>query len=71
MNIPKVCNSADFVNYVKPEVTMIEMEIEGAILGTSGGGSGVGLDTDDGGTTIGGGNNSGGGLSNRKPIVRR
>ena len=35
MNIAKVKNSADFVNYVKPEMEMVEMDIEG-VLCTSG-----------------------------------
>jgi len=62
MNIPKVCNSAEFVNYVKPEVTMIEMETEGSLLlTTSGTGSGTapGMTTggNNTGSTIGGGGN--------------
>jgi len=32
MNISKVRNSASIVNYVKPELEMVEMEVEGAIL---------------------------------------
>jgi len=76
MNMLKVCNSTDFVNYVKPEVAMIEMEIEGSLLLTaSGGGTAPGMGAggdDDGSSPIGGGgNNTGGGLYNRKPIVRR
>ena len=74
MNIPKVCNSADFVNYVKPEVAMIEMEIEGNLLLTaSGGGLAPGLDQNpDGGNKLpDGGNNTGGGLSVSRPRVRR
>ena len=35
MNIAKVKNSADFVNYVKPGMEMVEMEVEGAILNNS------------------------------------
>jgi hypothetical protein len=35
MNMLKTCNSAAFVNYVKPEVVMIEMEIEGSLLLTA------------------------------------
>ena len=31
MNIAKVCNSADFVNYVKPGMEMLEMEVEGVL----------------------------------------
>ena len=31
MNIAKVKNSADFVNYVKPEMEMVEMDIEGVL----------------------------------------
>jgi hypothetical protein len=74
MNMLKVRNSAEFVNYVKPEVVMIEMEIESSLLVLSGegGAPGVGAGGDDNGSTIGGGgNNTGGGLYNRKPIVRR
>jgi hypothetical protein len=77
MNIPKVCNSAEFVNYVKPEVTMIEMEIEGSLLLTaSDTGSGpvpdMGSGGKDNGSTIGGGgNNTGGSFSVSRPRVRR
>ena len=35
MNIAKVKNSADFVNYVKPEMEMVEIEIEGSLLLTA------------------------------------
>jgi hypothetical protein len=35
MNIPKVCNSAEFVNYVKPELEMLEFETEGSLLLTA------------------------------------
>ena len=31
MNIAKVCNSAAFVNYVKPGLEMLEMEVEGVL----------------------------------------
>ena len=31
MNIAKVRNSADFVNYVKPGMEMVEMEVEGVL----------------------------------------
>jgi hypothetical protein len=31
MNIAKVKNSADFVNYVKPGMEMVEMDIEGVL----------------------------------------
>ena len=31
MNIAKVRNSADFVNYVKPGMEMVEMDIEGVL----------------------------------------
>ena len=34
MNIAKVRNSADFVNYVKPGMEMVEMEVE-SVLCTS------------------------------------
>ena len=36
MNIAKVKNSAAIVNYVKPELEMVEMEVEGSILADSG-----------------------------------
>jgi len=35
MNIAKVRNSAAFVNYVKPELEMVEMEVEGSLLLTA------------------------------------
>ena len=35
MNIAKVKNSADFVNYVKPRMEMVEIEIEGSLLLTA------------------------------------
>jgi hypothetical protein len=38
MNISKVCNSAEFVNYVKPELEVLELEIEGSLLLTASGG---------------------------------
>jgi len=74
MNIAKVKNSADFVNYVKPELEMLEMEVEGAILMFS---------TGRPGGDNGGSNNEGGGkpadleggpsfeLRSSKPRVRR
>jgi len=31
MNISKVKNSAEFVNYIKPEMEMVEMEIESVL----------------------------------------
>ena len=36
MNIAKVSKTAAIVNYVKPELNFIEMEVEGAILADSG-----------------------------------
>ena len=36
MNIAKVSKTAAIVNYVKPGLEMVEMEIEGAILSESG-----------------------------------
>ena len=77
MNIAKVCNSAAIVNYVKPGLNFIEMEVEGAILGTSGGGtSGPMPDLpqtgpSEGSTIGGGGNSSGGSFSARNPRIRR
>ena len=35
MNISKVRNSASFVNYVKPELEMLEFETEGSLLLTA------------------------------------
>ena len=35
MNISKVRNSAEFVNYVKPELEMVEMETENSLLLTA------------------------------------
>ena len=41
MNIEKVCNSAAIVNYVKPGLEMVDLEIESSLLLTaSGGGEG-------------------------------
>ena len=37
MNISKVRNSASFVNYVKPEMEMVEMEVEESLLLTASG----------------------------------
>ena len=78
MNIAKVKNSADFVNYVKPELEMVEMEVEGAILSESGSGWVVG--PPGGGTDTGGGGQTGpaelggigeGSLSSSRPRTRR
>jgi hypothetical protein len=77
MNIAKVKKTVAFVNYVKPEVEMVEIEVEGAILGTSGGGTSgpmPGLPQtgpSEGSTIGGGGNSSGGSFSARNPRVRR
>ena len=78
MNIPKVCNSAEFVNYVKPEVTMIEMEMEGCLLAGSGGGTGSGTapgvttgGQNTGSTIGGGGNETHASFSVNKSRVRR
>jgi hypothetical protein len=35
MNIAKVKNSADFVNYVKPGLEMVEMDIEGVLCASN------------------------------------
>ena len=35
MNIAKVKNSAAFVNYVKPGMEMVDLEIEGSLLLTA------------------------------------
>ena len=67
MNIPKVCNSADFVNYVKPEVLLIEMEIEGNLLLTT---SGLNFDDKDpelDGPDLGGG----GDFRSSRPRLKR
>jgi hypothetical protein len=79
MNMLKVCNSAEFVNYVKPEVTMIEMEVEGSLLLTAsdeptGGGPAPGMSAGNGGSgsTIGNnGNVYQGSFSVNKSRVRR
>ena len=76
MNIPKACNSAAFVNYVKPEVEMVELEIESSLLALSGGGSGpapgVSTGGGDNGSTIGSnGNEYHASFSANKPRVRR
>ena len=73
MNIAKVRNSADFVNYVKPGLEMVEMETENSLL-TQSGGSGGGLWTGDtppnsdpaGGDPLGGGE-----LKSSRPKIRR
>ena len=67
MNIAKVKNSAAFVNYVKPGIEMLEMEVEGAILmfstiPESGGGDGEAA----GGDPLGGSD-----LRSSRPKIRR
>ena len=71
MNIAKVRNSAAFVNYVKPGVEFIEMEVEGAILMFStgpGSGNNNGGDGSKPGETIGGPEFE---LRSSKPRARR
>ena len=41
MNDQKVCKSARNVNYAKPEVEMVELEIEGGLLLTASGGGDI------------------------------
>jgi hypothetical protein len=81
MNIAKVSKTAAFVNYVKPELAIVEMEVEGAILGTSGGGgnsvevdwdgTGPGGPTPGGSTGYGDGGNSGAVGSSYRPRTKR
>jgi hypothetical protein len=67
MNMLKVCNSTEFVNYVKPEVAMIEMEIEGNLLLTA-----SGLDFDQKDPELEGPGDGGGGDFRRsRPRVKR
>jgi len=35
MNMLKVRNSASFVNYIKPELEMVDLEVEGSLLLTA------------------------------------
>ena len=53
MNIAKVKNSAAIVNYVKPGIEMVEIEIEGSLLLTA-------SDTNPTSTTFRVGSNAGG-----------
>ena len=67
MNMLKVCNSTEFVNYVKPEVAMIEMEIEGNLLLTA-----SGLDFDQKDPELEGpGDGGGGDFRSSRPRVKR
>ena len=71
MNIEKVCISAAFVNYVKPELEMVDLEVENSLLLTaSGGGFGTG---GEGPTSDPGGGDSAGGseLKSSRPKIRR
>jgi hypothetical protein len=78
MNIAKVSKTAAIVNYVKPGLEMVEIEVEGAILGTSGG-SGWVVGPPGGGTDTGGGQTGPadlegigeGSLSSSRPRTRR
>ena len=80
MNIAKVSKTADFVNYVKPELEMVEMEVEGAILGnsvivdwpgTGGAGDGSNSGGPGGSTGYGDGGNSGAVGSSYRPRTKR
>ena len=66
MNIEKVCNSAAFVNYEKPEMEMVEMEIESVLC--------VSFNTGDGNKDDDGSKppvvDGGGGISGRSSRVR-
>jgi hypothetical protein len=70
MNMLKVCNSADFVNYVKPQLEMVDLEVENSLLTKSGGGFWTGDEppTSDpaGGEGIGGSE-----LRSSRPKIRR
>ena len=67
MNITKVSKTAAFVNYVKPGIEMLEMEVEGAILMFStDNGSGGGDGEAAGGDPLGGSD-----LRSSKPRIRR
>jgi len=71
MNISKVRNSAGFVNYIKPQLEMVELEVENNLLTT---GSGGGFWTGDEGPTSdpGGGEGIGGtDLRSSRPKIRR
>jgi len=72
MNIEKVCNSAGFVNYIKPQLEMVDLEVENSLLLTaSGGGFGTG-GTDPNGSDPGGGDSAGGSeLKSSRPKIRR
>ena len=74
MNIAKVRNSAAFVNYVKPQLEMVEMEVEGSLLLTAS----DTFTTDpnanpDAGKPAGGGGlpEGPGGLKSSRPKIRR
>jgi hypothetical protein len=61
MDIAKARNSASFVNYVKPGIEMLEMEIEGSLLLTASGDPGS---VRFGGSVSGAGGNAVPGASN-------
>jgi len=67
MNDQKVCKMARNVNYIKPEVSLIEMEIEGNLLLTA---SGLGFDQKDP-ELEGPGDGGGGDFRSSRPRVKR
>jgi hypothetical protein len=78
MNIAKVSKTADFVNYVKPGLEMVEMETENSLLLTASGGGNNSFTTDpnanpDAGKVAGGGGlpEGPGGLRSSRPKIRR
>ena len=71
MNIEKVCISADFVNYVKPQLEMVDLEVENNLLMTASGG-GLGTGGEPPTSEPGGGDGVGGtDLRSSRPKIRR
>ena len=68
MNDQKVCKMAKNVNYAKPEVEMVELEIEGSLLTT---GSGLDFGGKDPELEGPGGGGGGGDLRSSRPRVKR
>jgi len=69
MNIEKVRNSAAFVNYVKPELEMVDLEVENSLLLTASGPGPIfpGGDPELEGPDLGGG----GDFRSSRPRVKR
>jgi hypothetical protein len=71
MNIEKVRNSAAFVNYVKPQLEMVDLEVENSLLLTASGG-GFGTGGEDPSSDPDGGKGAGGtDLKSSRPKIRR